>query len=227
MNLVKQLPIGLSLACVMFMSSCSKEDAPTPGSVVTNESSNLREIGPVLIQAQLPPTAGPTCVGCAANDWYFVLPARAATSSLTAYAGNSSKQWVQALPAPSIGVGSFVTVVNDAEYVGNAFHVINNLIKGQKYRVTFSVSTSSLNDANGESPYASKAKVIISLGGDDIVKKTIDFTGKHNQWITETLEFVATHYAYSFDIQGFSPNGETKATYTNLHVGKDAVQKIN
>jgi len=30
MNLVQKLPIGLGLACLMIMSSCSKEDALTP-----------------------------------------------------------------------------------------------------------------------------------------------------------------------------------------------------
>ncbi|MCF0061860.1 hypothetical protein MUK70_21710 [Dyadobacter chenwenxiniae] len=232
MNLVKQLPLGLSLACLMFMSSCSKEDAVTPGSAVTNESSNLRQGGPVISSVfHLPSTDGPTCVGCAANGWYLKIPARDATSSLTAYAGDGLKKWRYPLPVPSTGSGSILTVISEGKMSGATSHHIKNLIVGKKYKVTFSTSTTSLFGAYGPTPYASLALVSVQdwhvKGAPNLVSKTIDFTGKHSQWITETVEFVATNEDLRFGMYGGSPWEQTQLSYTNFHVGSNAVQQIN
>jgi hypothetical protein len=234
MNLVQKLPLGLGLACLMMMSSCSKEDSQTPEPAEsTNASSNLRHGGPVITSVyHFPSTNGPTCVGCAPNTWSLKIPHRDATSSLTAYAGNPAKKWFQPLPAPSTGSGSIITVVNDAMYTGEAKARIENLVKGKKYKITFSVSTTSVNQFNGPSPYASKA-VLRVWDEEDITShliefiKDIDFTGKHNQWVTETIEFEAIHNSAYFNFQGYSASGETKLTYTNIHVGSNAVQQIN
>ncbi|MCE7067345.1 hypothetical protein [Dyadobacter sp. CY326] len=230
MNLIKQLPLGLGLACFMFMSSCSKEEAVTPGSAVTNESSNLRQGGPVFVPIyHFPSTNGPTCVGCMPGKWHLGKTKLDATSSLTAYAGNPSKKWVQPLPTPSTGSGSIVTMVGEKSYYGYVSANAENLIPGKKYKLTFSISRTALNEANGTGPYAATADLHVrDVNSNNIItEKVIDFNGKKNEWVTETIEFIATFHKQEFDFHSENPQGESKLTYTNIHVGENAVQQLN
>ena len=230
MNLVQKLPIGLSLACLMFMSSCSKEDVPKPGSAVTNESSNLRVEGPVFIAFHLPSTDGPTCIGCAPPKWEFKNPGQGATSNLIAYGGHPLQKWLKPLPVPSTGSGSILTLRGD-DYTGKAYANIENLVKGKKYKLTFSMSTTILKGATG--PYAADAIIFIDNAAEELIAyKHVIFKGKENQWITDTIEFVAEDTtqklrldAYPYDAYPYGNN--LGFFYTNLHVGKDAVKQIN
>jgi len=208
---------------------------PSPEAAVTNDGSNLKSnligSGYGITPAIVPTTDGPTCIGCKPNGWYIKIPSRDATSSLTAYAGNSFKKWVTPLLAPSTGSGSILTVVND-EYTGEGFTTIKNLVKGKKYKITFSVSTTNLTLSIGRpGPYAGKAN--ISIVAEEpykdiyIAEKEIDFTNKEAQWITESLEFVADRDEYKFRFQGISPKGETRLTYANMHIGPNAIKVIN
>ncbi|TLU96884.1 hypothetical protein [Dyadobacter sediminis] len=241
-KITKSLSFMASAACLstmLFMSSCSKEDAVTPSPEVTvNESSSLKTnlIGSgygITPDGYLQPTDGPTCLGCKPSYWYIKVPSRDATSSLTAYAGNSFKKWVKPLPVPSTGSGSILTVVNDSKMSGEAFCDIKKLVIGQKYKVTFSVSTTNLSGPNGQpGPYAEKAYVrlqeSINQHPDNInnQEKVFDFTNKKAQWITESFTFTANSDRYLLRFQGWS-YGQAQLTYTNIHVGENAVQKIN
>lgn len=56
MNLVQKLPIGLGLACMMMLSSCSKEDVqvaePHEASMAAVSEASLKVRGPVLPSSQ-------------------------------------------------------------------------------------------------------------------------------------------------------------------------------
>ncbi|MCF2495461.1 hypothetical protein [Dyadobacter chenhuakuii] len=229
MNLVQKLPIGLGLAFLMMMSSCSKEDTLQPGTVVTNESSNLREGGPVFSAYYLPSTDGPTCIGCAPKKWKLGDPARDATSSLTAYGGNPFKKWVQPLSEPSTGPGSILTVVTDAQGSGQASADMENLIKGKKYKLTFSISTTSIQEAGRASHFASHAYLSVKDNATTpyVNKYVIINLDKTNQWITKTIEFEAKDNKQSVNLLTYNLLTEANLTYTNFHVGPDAVQQIN
>ncbi|KAA6441251.1 hypothetical protein FEM33_02780 [Dyadobacter flavalbus] len=241
-KITKSLSFVASAACLstmLFMSSCSKEDAVTPSKemAVTNESSNLKinpnGRGNGLSSIYVASTNGPTCIGCAPIGWSLKIPSRDATSSLIAYAGSPLKNWVLPLDAPQAGsAGSIITVVNDAVYTGEAFTSIHNLEKGKKYKLTFIVSTTSLNEVGGSSPYAEKATVSLKYyppheNYPSVIKKTVDFTNKKAQWVTESIEFVAEDTQYSLSFQGSSAKGETRLTYANIHVGSNAVEVLN
>lgn len=203
----------------------------TPGAGVTNENSSLREGGAVFSTFHLPSTDGPTCVGCAASGWNLKNPAQDATSSLTAYAGDGFKKWSYPLPVPSTGSGSIITVVSEGTKSSKISADIKNLTIGKKYKFTFSVSTTSAFGAYGLTPYASHAHVIIedwlTKGVLELVDKKIYFNGKHNQWITETVEFEATHSTLFLDMYGAVPSQQTQLSYINFHVGANAVQQVN
>ncbi|KAA6433987.1 hypothetical protein FEM33_22110 [Dyadobacter flavalbus] len=109
-KITKSLSVGLTTACfstMLFMSSCSKEDAltPTPQSDV-NQSSNLRVLaGGIsantnITPAVIPTTDGPTGLKIAPNGWTFPCYASDplagspnATSNLTAFAGDQLTKW--------------------------------------------------------------------------------------------------------------------------------------
>jgi hypothetical protein len=242
-QITKSLSFMATAACLstmLFMSSCSKEDAamPSPEAAVTNDGSNLKtnliESGyGITPDGYLQPTDGPTCIGCKPSEWYVKIPARDATSSLTEYAGNSFKKWVKPLSIPSTGSGSILTVVNDSKMSGEAFSEIKNLVKGKKYKITFSVSTTNLSGPNGQpGPFAKKAIVrlqeSINQHPDNInnQEKVFDFTNKNAQWITETIIFKANSERYLLRLQGLSV-GVSQLTYANIHIGPNAVKVIN
>lgn len=226
MNLVQKLPIGLGLACLMFISSCSEEDAATPESV-TNESSNLRQGGLVITSVyHLPSTEGPTCVGCEPAGWKFDKPGQDATSSLIAYGGHPLKKWSKPLATPSTGSGSIITITSKGyKHGGGAKAQIKNLIKGKKYKLTASVSTTSLYGDNG--PYSYVASLAVMDGPLDVLGyKQVHFPGKQNQWITETVEFVAWSTEQTLRIYSYGED-QNNLAYTNFHVGPNAVQQID
>ena len=247
-KITKSLSVGLTTACfstMLFMSSCSKEDAliPTP-EPAANESSNLREAvgGGILAVEYITTTDGPTGLSTAPNKWdffsYYDDPIfsnepQSATSSLTAFAGNSLMKWVKPLPVPSTGTGNIITVLSGMNELESTQTRINNLIKGKKYKFTFSVSTTSLaslynSDVTSEYTKAAVLRLSpVGLVGEGI-DDTTDFTNNKDQWITKSIEFIAKSDSYHLEFKGIQQqcfNGIPN--YTNIHVGKNAIKVIN
>lgn len=230
MNLLQKLPIGLGLACLMMMSSCSKEEAQTPQPVKSERmDANMRGV-PIAIPKYLPLTDGPTCDSCLPSGWEISgYSPGYATSSLVAFAGNPSTKWYQPLPTPSTGPGSIITLVNkDYAYSAGANATIKHLIKGKKYKITLSLSTTSLAGANGSYIPAVHLNVVDTpFPSSHLAYKKVDFAGKQNQWLTETIEFTAMSSEENFSIDCDGGSGKIDVTYTNIHVGPNAVQQIN
>jgi hypothetical protein len=190
---------------------------------------NMRGV-PIANPIHLPLTNGPTCDNCLPSGWEIdnYSPGYA-TSSLIAFAGNPSKTWYKSLPTPSTGSGSIITLVSkDFVNSAGADATIKHLIKGRKYKLTLSLSTTSLAGANGPYIPAVHLNVIDTpFPTSHLAYKKVEFAGKENQWITETVEFIAmsTEERFSIDCDGGS--GTNDITYTNIHVGPNAVQQID
>jgi len=228
-KITKSLSVGLTAACfstMLLMSSCSKEDAltPIPQSDI-NQSSKLREAaGGILAVEYVTSTDGPTGFN-SPNKWNFpeddiiLGPSENATSSLTAYAGNPLTKWFKPLPVTTNGAGNIIKVANNSSKMERAETTINNLIVGKKYKFTYSVSTTAI----GYSNLANEA-VLKFYSSGDYIADTTNFAYKESQWITKSIEFVAKNKSYNLEFRGIDQFGYS---YTNIHVGKNAIKVIN
>jgi hypothetical protein len=242
MNLVQKLPIGLSLACLMFMSSCSKEDAltPEPQMESVNAHSSLRDgTGPTAYLPIFPSTFGATGVDIYPTGWKrVVIPSNGShlgTPSVAAFptgvsnrthAFGIANQWIKPLPAiPSaLGANSFVTFVTNSSEFDIAKRVdvaakIKHLVVGQKYSIEFYIATTSIGG-----PGSGYAKRIIADVGYPNYFVDIDLTGKKAEWIKASFVFKARYQEETFSIGAASENNTF--AYAHVFVDQNSIKKV-
>ncbi|WAC11387.1 hypothetical protein [Dyadobacter pollutisoli] len=245
MNLVQKLPIGLSLVCVMFVSSCSKEDIqtiqPQTGSIIT--SSNLKEQGGVLSGLlDFPATNGQPGINTFPPDWarlVIKLPDNSkafptGTSTLTHLWGKELVPWVKPLPK-ILGVRdmfSIVTVATNHHLTSNISNdysrvktKIKQLKKGKEYAITFYVASTIRNVPGFVPAYAERA--VLQIGyANSVMHYYINMAGKEAQWIANTITFEAhdTEAIFTFSADTAQPG---QYSYAHIFVDKDSIKELN
>ncbi|MEO6286608.1 MAG: hypothetical protein ABIN80_24680 [Dyadobacter sp.] len=241
MKLVQKLPVALAVACVMMMSSCSKEDVQTPEPKVesVNVHSSLRGAGGVIALPQFPSTFGATGVDIYPTSWErAIYPGNASwpgTPSVAAFpTGVSNRthafgiahQWVKPLPAiPSApGANSFVTfVTNSSEFdVAKRADVeakIKHLVVGQKYSIEFYVATTSIGVSG-----SGYAKRIIAQVAYPNYFVDINLTGKKAEWVKASFVFKARYQEETFSVAAASENNTF--AYAHIFVDQNSIKKV-
>ncbi|KAA0990861.1 hypothetical protein [Dyadobacter aurulentus] len=253
MNLVQKLPIGLGLACMMMLSSCSKEDvsAPEPQVGGVNESSGLREeTGGVVALPVFPSTIGATGFNIYPAHWKrVVIPNLNAltlnvlptgTSTSTHLWGNASLPWTKAIQAINeVPNGSQIVTVTSSK--SNFFYLtdhsavkttIKNLKPGKKYSLTFYVASTHKNvvPAPFTSGYAKEAGISLSYSGPNgSFSKAyyVDLNNKEAVWVSKTIIFDtigATEVDFGFACAS-AKDGEY--SYANIFVDKNSIKEVN
>ncbi|MCF0049387.1 hypothetical protein LXM25_04920 [Dyadobacter sp. LJ53] len=233
MNLVKQLPIGLSLACLMMMSSCSKEDAAvTPAQQQEQGNIHSSHKGVTYVSPLFSPTIGSVGKEVYPAGWeaYSFGPGEAdplipaGTSSLTHLWGEGIYPWEKPLPpvptAPN--ANSVITVsmygsINDISYAGTK---IKNLTPGKKYTITFYVATTKLKGAyTTPQQYANNMHVILNAKSVQVSLK-----GKEATWVPQTITFDAVSNEAVFN---FFPTGEIGSyAYAHVFVDQNSIKEL-
>jgi hypothetical protein len=238
MNLVQKLPIVLSLASVLLMTGCSKEEAqmPEPKVESLNVNSNLKTEAVAWI------------FGTKGYPGYNTLPTfwertNTGNSDPTAYPagtstpsrlwGNNASKWLKPVQLiPYQPWNSFLTVtassVNDMKKKSAVRTKIGSLKPGKKYSVTVYVANN-LPSTGGFGPiptYAKQCQILIGNQGAGAQTTIIDFANSNNYWIKKTLTFNATAQEMTFDFSAI-PAQEGMFTWAHLFVGSDVIQQLN
>jgi hypothetical protein len=238
MNLVQKLPMGLSLACIVMMSSCSKENALTPehkmGSL--NEHSDTRKADVVIALPQFPSTIGVTGIDIYPKGWkrelYPGTPPVAefptGVSNRTHAFGNFgvAYQWVKPLPEiPSApDANSFITITTkssefDATKRADVTAEIKYLEVGQQYSIDFYVSSTSVGGRK-----AGYARKVIARIGYPSTPKDIDLVGKKAEWVKESIVFTALAWKTTFYFSAASEHDHF--AYAHIFVDKNSIKKV-
>lgn len=235
------LSLGIGVACfstMLFLSSCSKEEAqiPPPESAGTNQSAGLRS-GVLNVTPSIPVTDGPTCQECFAPGWgrkNFGTPVPndaqkrpAGTSNLKFLWGNTSYPWIKPLPATATP-GSIITVTSYKHH--NPFELrssqvitkIKHLKPGKDYSVTFQVATTAIKLYGYNTGYSKAVYVYLPSGPS----MKVDLVGFEAKWITKTMVFTAIGTEADLVFGAGVPDNEDY-TFANIFVGKNAVKQLN
>ena len=233
-QITKSLSSMASAACLstmVFMSSCSKEDAVTPSPEVAISKiesvggSNLKINGLEII----PPTLGQPGIGSLPAGYTNTGSQLAIGLSNSRYLfGNSSNPWILAKNLAPAGAGTFLTLgatKSKSAYVDVA---IKNLVAGKKYKFTYSISTLAVkNGGLGHTPYARDLFVFIKQGGEELLNEGISFIDRENQWITRSEVFTAEDVADTTSmLKLFLISESENISYGNIFIPKGAIQEV-
>jgi hypothetical protein len=241
MNLVQNLSIGLGLACIMMMSSCSKEDAQMPEPKVEsgNASSNLKTESLPWIS----PTKGFAGINALPNFWEIrwlesgdPIKNPSGTSNFTRLWGNNALTWKESFPAlKSQPWNTFVTVTSsttdklNTSKLAKVGTTIRFLKPGATYYLTFFVASARPElDGSGKLPtFVGKCNVAVKSVniGQLADSKYFDVSlidYQPNSWIKKTIQFKATNSEMRFDFSATSIQ-EGKTAYAHLFIGQDAI----
>ncbi|MCF2503823.1 hypothetical protein L0663_10575 [Dyadobacter sp. CY107] len=233
MNLVQKLPIGLGLACLMMLNSCSKEDAAvTPALQQEQENSYSSHKGVTYVSPLFSSTIGLVGKEVYPAGWeaYSFGPGEAdplipaGTSSLTNLWGENASPWEKPLPpvptAPT--ANSVVTVANygsisDISYAGTK---IKNLTPGKKYTITFYVATTKLKGAY-TTPQQYASNVLINLNAKAV---QVSLKGKEATWVPQTITFDAVSNEEVFNF--FAAGGIGNSAYAHVFVDNNSIKEV-
>ncbi|MCF0049386.1 hypothetical protein LXM25_04915 [Dyadobacter sp. LJ53] len=243
MNLVQKLPIGLGLACLMFMSSCSKEEAQMPEPKVeaaTADTTANMKTGPY---AWICGTKGYPGINTLPNFWEkrWLESGEASkypsgTSSFERLWGNNALEWKGPFPGlPNVPWNSIVTVTtstNDKSKFSKLSKVgttIRFLKPGAFYNLTFYVASARPEkDPAGKNPsFVHYCNIAIKSPntGEAWQTKYFDVNmleAAPHTWIKKTVLFQATREEMRFDFSATSIN-EGMTAYAHLFIGQDAI----
>lgn len=248
MNLVQKLPIGLSMACLMFMSSCSKEDAQTPEPLKGERTdANMRGIGGgvIALPTLIFPTHGLAGFDVFPSGWKRSESASsnksvhpAGTSTTQHLWGNFYQPWDKLLlkGSENLSVSSIVTVttrtninlLNDASTADKRSAVettIKHLKPGKKYELTVYLATSKPMNAN-DATYATylaldwnRPSGIVPLA-NEIVNQS-----KQAIWIPKSIIFEATDTQEVLRFTAYT-NVDNTVAYGHIYVGENAIKEL-
>jgi hypothetical protein len=249
MKLVQKLPATLAIACIMMMSSCSKEDVqtPEPQTAGSNSHSGLKTNAGEELGHPFFPSTTEAIVNFDTYPRYWeraVLP----QDNLIAYPTGSSTrtslwghwyedcQWIKPLPAiPSnltansmVTVRSFTSLLGETQkrsYVGTT---IQNLIPGKTYTATFYVASTITNRILGASTknvYAKSAEVkLYPYANASMINISVNLTGKEAVWVKKTITFTPTKDKAQFSVSGLTQAGDSYS-YVHLFVDVNSVKE--
>ncbi len=248
MTLIQKLPLGITLACCMMMSSCSQEDVqvaqPQSENLLTDASSKANALAGGGQLGQLPSIA----ITEGGNDGAEAFPAgwlklsnypadglpehAAGTSSLSALWGNSALPWIKPLSSPDGNANSVVTFLTQKNASGQwttqtfVRGKIKNLIPGQKYKVTLSLASTIVDVHGYTSQYA--RKITVMTPG---VVEYVDMVGKEATWVTKTIVFEAQSKDTILELnatvdKNWADTQDNYLHYAHVHVGSNAIVKL-
>jgi hypothetical protein len=247
MDVVKKLSIGLSLTCMMMLSSCSKEDVLVPEAQVgeVNESSALKTADLLGVVPVLPSTLGSTGFNVYPTGWERLAAGYSTdlqafptgTSNLSYMWGSALLPWAKPLPQiPGVqNIGSIVTITTSRSTSANSTGersgvktVIRNLKPGKKYTYTFYVASTVRNIAQVPfvPAYAKQAYVITSPSDGHSFATYIDLEGKNAQWVKQTVTFNAEDSQASLAFSG-STAQEGQIAYAHIFVDRNSIKQVN
>jgi hypothetical protein len=235
--ITKSLSFMASAACLstmLFMSSCSKDDAVTPSpemaisKIESAGGSNLKFIG----LDKVPPTIGQTGLGSLPVGYTKTSSNTVAGLSSYGYLfGNSEQPWIPAinsLPNSQPGrAGTFLTLGATKSNPSRVHVNIKNLSQGKKYKFTYYVSTMAIKNLSesGQTPYASHFSFTYdtpSIG----IGQLLYFAGNENQWIARSKEFYGNSSAtVDFGINLYGENSNA-TSYGNVFIPEGAIQEV-
>src|SRR5215217_6216080 len=161
MNLVQKLPIGLGLACMMMLSSCSTEDVqPVSGQEVEKlafPEQTLKTRGYYMASSH-GTVSGNVNSYSTLQGWqaYGLL----GISNYQHILGDPSASWESPLPIVFPGPSTFVTLPIPPDSKAHSVTFMEGLVPGKKYKVTFSLSTSKR--LGFQMPYAQNAEIAVN-----------------------------------------------------------------
>jgi hypothetical protein len=246
MNLVQKLSTGLGLACLIFLSSCSKEDelSPQPKIEGVNANSNLKVDESKLFNVKSPylaSTYGQTGFDIYPMDWKRdpitsnnLLGIPTGTSSLTHLFGNAGYPWMKALPKPidtahetSIITFTSHAKLNFSDYISNAGKrstvstTIKNLIPGKMYKLTYyGASTICKVAQNG---YAQAYATAIFATVDDSPVWVNALINNQAAWVPTHIVFQAVGFSATLRFTAYSPSDD-EFTYAHVFVDKNSIK---
>ncbi|CAG5071586.1 hypothetical protein DYBT9623_03583 [Dyadobacter sp. CECT 9623] len=247
MDVMKKLPLGLGLACMMMLGSCSKENVVSPEAQVggVNENSGLKTNGPLGVVPILQSTTGTPGFNVYPTGWErrttsFSTDLQAfpsGTSSLTHLWGSNLLPWAKPLPPiPGIqNMSSIITVSTSRSifaYSGKEWSgvttTIKNLKPGKQYSYTFYVASTVRNIAQGPlvPAYAKRAFVSTSnyTGGSFVTY--VELEGKQAEWVKQTVTFKAIVNEATLTFSAFASD-EQDFAYAHLFIDHNSLKEVN
>jgi hypothetical protein len=249
MKLVQKLPMGLSLACVMFMSSCSKEDVQVaePQVESQNNSSSLRSLDGISALPKFSGTIGATGLNIYPTDWQRkntsipdLLAFPSGTSSFTHMWGDPKLPWLQALPPLPTGQasGSVVTFTSSTNIertdpykgqIGGQSRVaakIKYMKPGKKYEITMYAASTIPKvqqlHASRTVAYSNKIRIGLDLGA---IAYGYEIHMTQNLWTAKTITFVAKGTEGEINFRAEAAK-ESEYVYANVFVDKNSIKEV-
>jgi hypothetical protein len=243
--------VAASFSALLFMSSCSREDiqAHQPESESLKSSANMKAgasgsqisaggVGQVLAEylksTALPDGAQPgPGASHMPNGWSIDGGYGYGTSNIRALGGNQETPWaIRALPSPVNGYSNFITLkTSSSNPTGIAVSQLYNLKPGKKYELTYYISTNSAYQNGIPTLLASKVICNIFTKSSSNTSQAIqllDFRGKEEQWIKQSIVFTADEPTAKINIVSNHPSSGNVAgvAYTNIFVAPFAVTLV-
>ncbi|TLV00280.1 hypothetical protein [Dyadobacter luticola] len=240
MNLTQKLPAALGLACLMMISSCSKNEVQTPEPKADhlNENSNLKTeslyfssptkstVGENKLPANWQRT---TALGFSQNQTLYPV----GVSNLVSLWGKPTIPWVQNLcTIPGLSTtNTFVTITTSGMYnhgtMSSVTTKIKSLTAGKKYALTVWVATTvpKAGTTNRISTFAKTAMFSVR-SGNTFYDGSVDFTSFKNTWVEKTLTFTAPGPEMDF-IFFAAPENPGQYSYAHILMPDNAVKQLN
>ncbi|MCE7067348.1 hypothetical protein [Dyadobacter sp. CY326] len=251
MNLVQKLPIGLGLACLMMMSSCSKEDVQTPAPAKSERSdANMRDEGGFIkVFPIFNSTFGQLGCNIHPNGWSRSGNASSnavgyptGNSSLAYLFGNPAWPWEKALPSIpgaldannsilTVSTSTKINVIDFEATAGKRSAVetkIKNLKPGKLYKVTFWATTtvSKVKQNNKIQAYAHALSLdwIYPDGKENALVLSLN-SNNAALWKTYSITFEAKHSEQVLTFTAFTKN-EGEFAYAHLFVDHNSIKEV-
>ncbi|MCF2489850.1 hypothetical protein [Dyadobacter sp. CY347] len=243
MNLVKQLPIGLGLACLMMMSSCSKEDVQTlePLKSERTDASMRDDGGYIKILPIFHATFGPLGSNVYPNGWQRgsstssnLIGYPTGSSNFTHLFGNPAWPWVNPIsPIQDVpNASSFLTISTKAKKTwtedgastgkrSSVETIVKNLTPGKMYELTYYTTSSvcAVKQNNLTPAYASAVVVDwIYSNGTKKSALTMSLKNWEGTWNKQTITFEANEKDQVLNFTAFT---ESESTFGYAHIFVD------
>ena len=239
MKLVQKLPVALGLACMMMLSSCSKEDvqalAPQSEHVNTNSNEKTEASTPYIHRTQtdytgegiLPPNWDRNNIGFSSDQSKYPVGI-SHISRLWGDLADPSKRFITSMPLIpwANSVYTFITVTAYSDWnkaqKSSVKTKIKGLLPGKKYALKVYVG-SSVPKTPGylAQPFYAKS-CLLTVGSQETV---VDLSYSYYSWVEKVITFTATAPQMDFAFSA-SPRDGSHA-YAHLMVLHGAVQKVN
>ncbi|MEO6286609.1 MAG: hypothetical protein ABIN80_24685 [Dyadobacter sp.] len=238
MKLVQKLPVALAVACVMMMSSCSKEDVQTPEPKVesANMNSNLKVDASTPFMSStkgylgidiLPANWSRNLAGYSSNTMSYPT----GVSSMKNLWGDPSTPFVQSLSLIpwAADMSTFITVTTSGTWNTSKSSLktkINNLLIGKKYALTVYVS-STIPEGTGKASLKYAKSCLLSVASQAGSQETVvDLTSYKYCWVQKIVTFTATSSQMDFAFSA-TPPMTGQYSYAHLLIADNAVKLVN